>query len=82
MPLSRFESRATLVQPGPTPAYRQTVLALIRTSQTWFEANEPSSPLPALLKRAEQFVGKRYAEVVRAVPAELLAEREQSEVGS
>jgi hypothetical protein len=40
------------------------------------------SPLPILLKRAKQFVGKRYADVVRAIPAELLAEWERSEVGS
>ncbi|WP_439890894.1 ImpA family type VI secretion system protein [Ralstonia sp. 25C] len=67
------------VQSGSAPADRQAALALIRTARTWFEAHEPSSPIPVLLRRAEQFVGKRYAEIVRAVPAELLAEWEQAD---
>ncbi len=40
-------------------------LELIREARQWFEQHEPSSPIPVLLGRAEQFVGKRYAEVVR-----------------
>jgi len=46
----------------------------MRTARQWFEANEPSSPIPILLKRAEQCVGKRYVEVVNAIPAELLSQ--------
>jgi len=61
-------------QPGSAPADREAALTLIRTARTWFETHEPSSPIPVLLKRAERFVGKPYAEVVTAIPAELLAQ--------
>lgn len=53
---------------------REAALERIREARHWFELNEPSSPIPVLLRRAEQFVGKRYAEVVKAIPSELLAQ--------
>ncbi|MFM0730004.1 type VI secretion system ImpA family N-terminal domain-containing protein [Paraburkholderia sediminicola] len=53
---------------------RQTALEAIRESRHWFETHEPSSPIPVLLRRAEQFVGKRYAEVAQAIPPELLVQ--------
>ncbi len=53
---------------------RQMALESIRQARAWFEVNEPSSPIPVLLKRAEQFVGARYAQTVRAIPADLLAQ--------
>ncbi|WP_233235302.1 ImpA family type VI secretion system protein [Bordetella sp. LUAb4] len=59
------------------PANRQAALAAIRGARAWFETCEPSSPVPVLLKRAEQFVGKRYADAVRAIPADLLAQWEE-----
>lgn len=68
-------------QPKSAPADRQAALTLIRTARTWFETHEPSSPIPVLLKRAERFVGKPYAEVVTAIPAELLAQWEETESG-
>jgi len=71
----------TTAQPGSAPVDRQAALGLIRTARTWFETHEPSSPIPVLLKRAEQFVGKRYAEVVKAIPAELLAQWEETDSG-
>ena len=55
-------------------ADRHAALELIREARHWFETHEPSSPIPVLLRRAELFVGKRYAEVVQAIPAELLAQ--------
>lgn len=64
------------VSPGrrasTTPWDRHTALERIREARHWFEQHEPSSPIPVLLRRAEQFVGKRYSEVVQAIPAELL----------
>jgi len=63
----------------PVPMNRQEALILINTARQWFETNEPSSPIPVLLKRAEQFVGKRYVEVVNAIPGELLAQWEQTD---
>ncbi|AJY38899.1 type VI secretion system protein TssA [Burkholderia humptydooensis] len=56
-----------------TPADRYAARELIRQARQWFEQHEPSSPIPILLRRAEHFVGKRYADVVQAIPAELLA---------
>ncbi|MBN3815726.1 type VI secretion system protein TssA [Paraburkholderia sp. Se-20369] len=53
---------------------RLEALQRIREARAWFEIHEPSSPIPVLLKRAEQFVGKRYIEVVNAIPPELLAQ--------
>ncbi|PFH29687.1 MULTISPECIES: ImpA family type VI secretion system protein [Burkholderia] len=66
-------------QPRSAPADRQAALTLIRTARTWFETHEPSSPIPVLLKRAERFVGKPYAEVVTAIPAELLSQWEETD---
>jgi type VI secretion system protein ImpA len=60
---------------------RQAALTLIREARQWFELHEPSSPIPVLLRRAEQFVGKRYVDVVRAIPAELLAQWETDGCG-
>ncbi|MDN7672083.1 type VI secretion system ImpA family N-terminal domain-containing protein [Burkholderia oklahomensis] len=57
-----------------TPADRHAARELIRQAREWFEQHEPSSPIPVLLRRAEYFVGKRYAEVVHAIPGELLAQ--------
>ncbi|WDD91931.1 type VI secretion system ImpA family N-terminal domain-containing protein [Burkholderia sp. FERM BP-3421] len=56
------------------PADRLAARDLIRAARLWFEQHEPSSPIPVLLRRAEHYVGKGYAEVVRAIPAELLAQ--------
>ncbi|KWK69085.1 ImpA family type VI secretion system protein [Burkholderia stagnalis] len=61
------------------PSDRQAALALISAARDWFETNEPSSPVPVLLKRAEQFVGKRYAEAVKAIPADLLVQWDEAE---
>ncbi|MBU9135890.1 type VI secretion system ImpA family N-terminal domain-containing protein [Burkholderia multivorans] len=61
------------------PTDRQAALALICAARRWFETHEPSSPIPVLLARAEQFVGKRYVDVVKAIPAELLAQWEATD---
>ncbi|WP_408481581.1 type VI secretion system protein TssA [Paraburkholderia sp. RL17-383-BIF-A] len=62
---------------GGTPLTdRHTARELIRQAREWFEKNEPSSPVPLLLGRVERLVGKRYAEVVKAIPAELLVQWE------
>jgi type VI secretion system protein ImpA len=60
---------------------RQAPLDSIRQARLWFETHEPSSPISVLLRRAEQLVGKRYAEVVLAIPAELLAQWDVSVTG-
>ncbi|WP_423368182.1 ImpA family type VI secretion system protein [Burkholderia sp. LMG 32019] len=70
----------SVVAPAPlAPTDRQAALTLICAARRWFETNEPSSPIPVLLKRAEQFVGKRYVDVVKAIPPELLAQWEEAD---
>ncbi|MFC0400791.1 type VI secretion system protein TssA [Paraburkholderia rhizosphaerae] len=61
------------------PRDRDDALGYIRDARRWFELHEPSSPIPILLRRAEQFVGKGYADAVRAIPAELLIQWESEE---
>jgi len=53
---------------------RKAALEKMRQARLWFETHEPSSPIPVLLKRAEQLVGASYVEVIRAIPAELLVQ--------
>ena len=60
------------------PGDRQAAQASIALARAWFERHEPSSPVCVLLRQAERLVGKRYAEVVQAIPAELLARWEAS----
>ncbi|WP_429304767.1 ImpA family type VI secretion system protein [Paraburkholderia sp. GAS199] len=57
-------------------ATRDAALCRIREARHWFEQNEPSSPVPVLLYRAEKFVGKRFSDVVKAIPPDLLADWE------
>jgi type VI secretion system protein ImpA len=52
---------------------------MMRDARHWFEQHEPSSPIPVLLRRAEQFVGKPYVDVVKAIPADLLAQWESEQ---
>ncbi|KAF1034753.1 MAG: hypothetical protein GAK33_05283 [Burkholderia lata] len=73
------DSPSIVARPDHVPMDRQAALTLIYTARRWFETNEPSSPIPVLLRRAEQFVGKRYVDVVRAIPAELLTQWEEAD---
>jgi len=73
------ETQSTRI--ATTAVDRHDALNLIREARRWFEQHEPSSPIPVLLRRAEQFVGKRYVDVVNAIPAELLAQWEKGEDG-
>lgn len=72
-------SRSVVAPASVAPMDRQAALTLIYTARRWFETHEPSSPIPVLLKRAEQFVGKRYVDIVNAIPAELLAQWEATD---
>lgn len=53
---------------------RKAALEKMRQARAWFETHEPSSPIPVLLKRAEQLVGASYVEVVSAIPPDLLVQ--------
>jgi type VI secretion system protein ImpA len=85
LPTASYENEASTISEPMTPRTgtkavdRHAALNQIREARQWFEQHEPSSPIPVLLKRAEQFVGKRYAEVVKAIPADLLTQWEQEE---
>jgi len=51
---------------------RWDVLETLRSARIWFETHEPSSPVSVLLRQAERMIGKRYPELHRMMPAELL----------
>ena len=53
-------------------ANRFDALKRIEDIRNWFETQEPSSPAIPLLRQAERMVGKRFSEVVEAIPLELL----------
>ncbi len=53
-------------------ANRFDALERIENIRNWFETHEPSSPSIPLLRQAERMVGKRFSEVVEAIPLELL----------
>lgn len=54
------------------PADRNAALMRICTARAWFEHHEPSSPVALLLRQAEHMVGKTFAEVFQAIPADLV----------
>lgn len=70
VPEHPVSARAPAV-PG-APITRWDMLETLRTTRLWFESHEPSSPVSILLKQAERMIGRRYAELHRMVPAELL----------
>jgi len=51
---------------------RFDALQRIKDIRAWFEQNEPSSPAIPLLRQSERMIGKRFSEVVDAIPLELL----------
>lgn len=58
--------------PAAVAANRWDMLETLKTARLWFETHEPSSPISILIKQAERMVGRRYPELHRMVPAELL----------
>ncbi|MGE9549342.1 ImpA family type VI secretion system protein [Snodgrassella alvi] len=60
-------------------ADRYDALQRIEDIRHWFEANEPSSPTIPLLRQAERMVGKRFSEVINAIPLELLQKWDEEE---
>lgn len=68
--------RPHIIETTALLADRQTALGRMIEARLWFEAHEPSSPIPLLLRRAEQLVGRRYTEIVQAIPPELLLQWE------
>lgn len=58
--------------PAHMPVDRHAALMQIRSARAWFEDHEPSSPVSLLLRQAEHLVGKPFAEVFQAIPADLI----------
>ena len=67
-----LDTAPTMPRAQTQPGGRGGALESIRTARLWFEQHEPSSPIPLLLRRAESLVGKGYAEIVGAIPVELI----------
>jgi type VI secretion system protein ImpA len=57
-----------------TAAQREHIRALLGQVIAWIEHHEPSSPVSIVLRQAQNLWGKRYAEIIAAVPPELLAQ--------
>ncbi|WP_455814276.1 type VI secretion system protein TssA [Pseudomonas graminis] len=51
---------------------RQDALALLVEIRTWFTRMEPSSPVILLLELTESMVGKRFTELMKILPSELI----------
>ncbi|MNS94507.1 hypothetical protein D3C72_1287280 [compost metagenome] len=62
------------VMPGPDviPAGRDAIAHQVRAARQWFEQHEPSSPVALLLWQAERLIGKRFEDVYRAIPEDLV----------
>ncbi|QBY50813.1 type VI secretion system protein TssA [Cupriavidus oxalaticus] len=58
--------------PGDSPAGRDAALRQVRAVRQWFEQHEPSSPVALLLWQVERLIGKRFEDVYRAIPEELV----------
>ncbi len=50
----------------------QDVIRLIDKIVSWYEMNEPSSPVPLLLKRAQRLVSKNFLEVIKDLTPDTL----------
>jgi type VI secretion system protein ImpA len=55
---------------------RESAIRSLDKVITWFEANEPSSPIPLLLRRAQRCVGMNFFELIN----ELANDRSQAEL--
>ncbi|MBP0623597.1 type VI secretion system protein TssA [Cupriavidus consociatus] len=58
--------------PGDSAAGRDAALRQVRALRQWFEQHEPSSPVALLLWQAERLIGKRFEDVYRAIPQDLV----------
>ena len=56
----------------PNHSSRADMRAVLAQTRQWFEHHEPSSPVALLLLYAEHLVGKPFADLVDAIPADCL----------
>ncbi|CAN7759386.1 type VI secretion system ImpA family N-terminal domain-containing protein [Caballeronia sp. LjRoot34] len=69
-----IESVQSVRSPRAPLPDRKAALEKMRQARLWFDTHEPSSPIPVLLKQAERLVGARYADILQAIPPDLLAQ--------
>ena len=75
--MARHLTRVRMEQAGSAGQRVQAsgnLRALLGQVITWIEHHEPSSPVSIVLRQAQNLWGKRYAEIIAAVPPELLAQ--------
>jgi uncharacterized protein involved in type VI secretion and phage assembly len=75
--MARHLTRVRMEQAGSAGQRVQAsgnLRALLGQVITWIEHHEPSSPVSIVLRQAQNLWGKRYAEIIAAVPLELLAQ--------
>ncbi|WP_295536850.1 type VI secretion system ImpA family N-terminal domain-containing protein [uncultured Pseudacidovorax sp.] len=85
-PAAAAPAMAAVMPHGPVPVWtertmltREDALDAIRHAREWFELQEPSSPIPTLLRQAERMVGRRFSEVADWVPLELMRQWEAAD---
>lgn len=61
---ARRDGGQALPGPGAGIASRQTAIAALESVVRYFEREEPSSPVPYLLRRAQRCIGKSYMELM------------------
>lgn len=59
---------------------RQDALVLLGEIRTWFTHMEPSSPVILLLELTESMVGKRFTELMKILPSELITKMDSENI--
>jgi type VI secretion system protein ImpA len=68
IPAARPVAAALVVKFGSgTPANRTEALDALEKVASWFESNEPSSPVPMLLKRARRLASMSFMEILKDI---------------
>lgn len=57
-------ARLQAAAPG-TPASREDIRRMLQQACAWIEQNEPASPAPLLIRRAERLIGKSFLDIMR-----------------
>lgn len=70
-PVTSAPARVAAAASAPVTT-RWDMLENMRIARLWFETHEPSSPVSVLIKQAERMVGRRFSELHRMVPPDLL----------
>jgi type VI secretion system protein ImpA len=82
--LAEPRSDTPKIEVSPTESSHQKLSGQITTNQdvhkaldmiiTYYEQNEPSSPVPLLLKRAKRLVGKTFVDIIRNISPDAMTQ--------